>query len=291
MRCLLAVAAAASLAGLRGSPALLRHTPKKAAENASGSTEKGSPLPCPEVDDLRFVVMNLARRSDRLAAMEQHLPPWICSRVCRFPSVDGRTMTRPSYVRETDWEKANGFQTHRKKEVVGETLTLGAIGLLDSSRQVWEREIAMNKTTVIMEDDVIFPDMQKLTSALCRARKRHDWDLVQFEYDRTKERGKQLSFMPDVLGHTGMYMITPAGAARALRAVETGEQHQLDAPHGPLRGSGMRGLRVNPCLAVQAGKQHLLPGKHDKDSDVQLVLPRNAQLQVSHGTCSIKDCS
>lgn len=287
MRChfLAAAAAAAGLSGLRGGPHADSGHP---VLHARADQEETAP-PCPEAGDIQFVLMNLNRRSDRLSTMEKRLPPWICSKVCRFPAVDGRTMGRPSFVSAVDWEVAQRRSKLRGEQVVGGKLTLGAIGLLDSSRQLWERAVATNKTTVIMEDDIVFDNLEKVSSALCVASKRNDWDVVQFQYDKRSSPKSSLSnplrLAPGMYCNTGMYMITPAAAQRALRNLQRGEHNQLDADHGPLRGSGLRGFHVVPRLVAQAGKR--VPGVRDKDTDVQIVLTMN---QVSRNVCPIKDC-
>lgn len=215
-----------------------------------------------------FFLINLERRKNRLEAIESTLPPSICRKTCRIPAADSRNMSRPEYISEEDWQSAQDREKYHKR-VGGETLTLGAIGLIESSYRVWKRIVSLSKTAVVMEDDVVIEDEQQMLDALCTMHEDDRWQMAKLQYKHGKADAQRHPNLTkgSARGETGMYAITPGAALKLTERLEGNTtRYQLDGAGGILNEVLTAVYHVKPQIAFQKKDIH---GKR-MGTDVQI---------------------
>ena len=219
----------------------------------------GMACTCPLMDKVKFMVINLDRRPDRLdtiiaAAADK---PWIRDRMCRVPAVDGRKLPDEipeSIVTPADW-KSTQERTRSGTHVAGKVLTMGAVALTTSHGLAWSAflEDPNAEYVVVMEDDVAnyFVDFDH---EFCKIQSMHQhWEMLQFQGDglgwhkNEPREDVMTSIEATTTWNTAMYMMTRAGAAKALGEVFP-VAGQMDNPDGPFR-SQLQAYAFQPPIA------------------------------------------
>ena len=185
------------------------------------------------------MVVNLARRADRVALMRKLKLPFEWE---RLDAVDGRTLTwellkdriHPDAIREAQWAESQAVPTIcRRTGSFSPHLTLSAAGCALSHRKAWEALVANPDAdfALIMEDDLskAAPRLEEKLRMLLKSVLPRTWQICFLGFHESTGRLLASSQPPQVMGIpngacvTGLfaYLLTRRGA-RALLPLRLG---------------------------------------------------------------------
>lgn len=218
--------------------------------------------------------INLDRCLDRRRRMDEQLAD-AGIEACRMAASDGR--------------EADVRYRPRWRRWIGGQLGAGEIGCAESHRRALQRLVDSGaRFGVILEDDAeLAPDFRAVVEHLVF--RTAGWDLVRLEQRK-----------PDVLAWTGLrlpagrtlvvprnttfgstaMLYSARGARLALRSLERGYMHPLDAHLGSLAGPGFRFLQLSPpvvserCEPSLIGPRADVPGGPQRSSASRVGLQR-----------------
>jgi len=276
-----------------------------AASGAVGSPSHGAsdavllPADAPSCcSRLRFFVINIEHRADRLHAFGSALPQ--CARdagTCRVAGIEGKLLGEQlptSLIAASTWDHARAKTAAGIPSVGSNDLTVGSVGLTVAHALAWRQMVEENiEMAIVAEDDTVFyaPSFASEVEKLCAAN--GTWDFLQLQND-DKSWSKTSADLYGVdaraaqdtsllMGQTaynlGFYALTNRGARQAL-GLSFPMARQLDAECGPLRAgipSSRVGMFVPPLAQCST-----------KDSDAQ-VRPTNLELDTTDS--QIPDCA
>lgn len=229
-----------------------------------------SALPCEELRDLQVFVLNLNRRTDRLAKFThllQHEAPWLLRHTCRVSAPDGNAMQEaPSLVEAAAWSDAKE-RVQKNIQTYGIHLTPGSAAVILGHALVWEhiRQHSSFSFGIVFEDDIthLHPDIGEL---LCEAKsmiEKPGWDYLQIQTGGAVNDLEKISIVPGSDFNTAMYAISQDAIGQALSSYLPIRRHQtqLDSPDQFLRRS--KAFQVRPSGASQMGSH--------QDTDAQIA--------------------
>jgi len=245
---------------------------------------------------VRFFVLNLEGRADRLRAFSAALPS--CAKqagACRIPGVNGKGLNASlptSLISSDTWLRARAKTAAGIPSVGSNDLTVGSVGLYVAHALAWRQIVDEGiEMAVVAEDDTIFfsPSFETELEALCSTN--GTWDFLQLQNDdnswsktaadlrgvAARPNGAASLHMRKSAYNLGFYALTNQGARRAL-GLSFPMKRQLDAECGPLR-AGLSSDRVGMFLPPIAQCS-------SRDSDAQV---RPADLVLST-TELLPDC-
>jgi len=239
---------------------------------------------CPELASIPTFVLNLDRRTDRLAnmtALLQRKMPWN-KQACRVSAPDGRALGQhmnPSLVCKEVWDGAMRNEASDRVLEKEDEITRSSLALVLGHARIWER-VAQSKAPfgIVMEDDIAYlnPHIDKLLCKLANATAdSHEWEYLQMQVppwiskpDPEEKHPSLLQTMRLTYVTTGMYLITPQASMKALDAYfPICSNRTLDAERGFLR-SGLEAYSVFPTAAMQRSDMLGHIANLEKDSDI-----------------------
>lgn len=268
---------------------------------ASIAAEKAATwaLPCPELKDLRFYMLNLDRRPDRLKRMAGLLKeeqPWMCDKTCRVPGPDGKSfgnVLNQNLVDPGIWSNAVE-RTEAHEKTLGVHMTKGTVGLSLGHALIWDK-IRQQKEpwAVILEDDLAYFNPQ-YGEALCNIAKEQfvdgapTFDVVKLTNCKKKhcEAAAKMSMVQNTGNEfcLGAYAMTPQSAKKALDSMFPIEGPQVDSW---LYRAFPGAHTASPCAVTQ------IPSEYG-DSDAQILYdiesPSASFMEAAETECKIPIC-
>eukprot|EP00930_Biecheleria_cincta_P002344 TRINITY_DN103356_c0_g1_i1.p1 TRINITY_DN103356_c0_g1~~TRINITY_DN103356_c0_g1_i1.p1 ORF type:complete len:361 (+),score=55.01 TRINITY_DN103356_c0_g1_i1:121-1083(+) len=227
-----------------------------------------SALPCEELRGLPVFVLNLDRRTDRLAKFTdvlQREAPWLLRQTCRVSAPDGNAMKEaPSLVEAAAWTKAKE-RVEKNIKTLGGDLTPGSAALILGHALCWEHIRQHNNFSfgIVFEDDIthLHPDIGELLCRELHMTEKRGWDYLQISHGDVRD-SDELAVVEGSDYTTAMYAISQDAAGQALKSYlpVRSHQQQLDSPNQFLRTS--KAFKVMPSGASQVGSS--------SDTDTQI---------------------
>lgn len=264
-----------------------------------GNISASAPLPCPELRDLRFYLLNLDRRPDRLKRMEALLSeeqPWMCGMTCRVPGPDGSTfgkLMNENLVDRGIWANAVDRSATQQQALGRLQMTMGRVGTSLGHALIWDQiRNQQEPWAVVMEDDLAYFNPQ-YGQALCHIVKKKitmgepQYDLVRLTNCKYKhcENADVVSLVqePNELC-LGAYAMTKASASKAIDGMFPIAGPRIDSwLYREFPGA----YTTSPCVVQQ------IPGEYG-DSAAKILYdietPSGSFMETAEQTCKIPVC-
>jgi GR25 family glycosyltransferase involved in LPS biosynthesis len=259
-----------------------------------------APFPCPELADVRFYLLNVDGRADRLKRMEALLSeeqPWMCGKTCRVPGPDGNAfgkLMNENLVDRGLWASAVGRSTTEQQTLGASQMTKGRVGMSLGHALIWDQIRKQQEPwAVVMEDDLAYFN-PKYGQTLCHIAKEKisngepQFDMVRLT--NCKKKNCEKTDVIDVVQEPnefclGAYAMTKASASKAIDGMFPIRGPRIDSW---LYREFPDAYTTSPCVVQQ------IPGEYD-DRDAKILYdietPSASFMEGADGACKIPICA